>query len=343
MTSSETNAEALERDAARRERAAWGLERPSLGISLGGDAGGTAWSTRRQWVARAESLALHSVWLPEMHFQRGVCPAPLVELAAWVPLTRRLRLGTTSLLLPLHPPDELAAEIAALDQLSEGRALIGLGRGFQRRMLEAFRVNPAEKRDRFDEALDRMLARWAEGRRRGDGFATHSDPHPPLAVAAFGPKGLAQAARRGLPYLASPVETLDQIAANLRRHREGLPDPQRPPLTLALRTIFVSDVAAERQAIRDRLARELTARGVGLPRAIHAAIEAPLEERVLVASPEQAIERLVRDRERIPLDLLIVRPQLEGIGSDVLERSLAWLAETVWPAVLARSTARPSG
>ncbi|MEZ4332703.1 MAG: LLM class flavin-dependent oxidoreductase [Myxococcota bacterium] len=343
MSHPTTSRVAAERDAARRERTAWGLERPALGISLGGDAAATAWRARRRWVEQAESLGLHSVWLPEMHFQRGVCPAPLVELAAWVPSTRRLRLGTTSLLLPLHPPDELAAEIAALDQLSQGRALIGLGRGFQRRMLEAFRVNPAEKRDRFDAALDRMLARWAEGRRRGDAFATHSDPHPPLAVAAFGPKGLGQAARRGLPYLASPVETLDQIAANLRRHRAGLPDPQRPPLTLALRTLFVSDVASERQAIRERLAGELTARGIGLPRAIHAAIEAPLEERVLVASPEEAIERLVRDRERVPLDLLIARPQLEGIASDVLERSLAWLAGTVWPAVLARSTTRPTG
>ena len=316
-------------------RAAWGLERASLGISLGGAPPGEPTSSRLRWVGLAEDLGLHSVWLPEMHFERGVSPAPLIELAAWAPATKRLRLGTTSLLLPLHPPDELAAEIAALDQLSAGRALIGLGRGFQRRMLEAFRVPPAEKRDRFDEALDRMLALWSDGHRKDNAFATHQRPHPPLAVAAFGPKGLAQAARRGLPYLASPVETLDQIEENQRRHRAGLPDPEQAPLSLVMRTVFVSDDASELAAIRDRLARELPARRAGLPDAVNAAIDAPLEARVVIGTPEEVTERLVREWGRLSLDLLIVRPQLAGIPRAVLERSLACLAEKIWPKVVA--------
>lgn len=317
-----------------KSRAAWGLERASLGISLGGATPGEPTASRLRWVGQAEDLGLHSVWLPEMHFERGVSPAPLVELAAWAPATRQLRLGTTSLLLPLHPPDELAAEIAALDQLSAGRALIGLGRGFQKRMLEAFRVPPGEKRDRFDEALDRMLALWADGHGKGNAFATHQRPHPPLAVAAFGPKGLAQAARRGLPYLASPVETLDQIEENQRRHREGLPDPRHESLSLVMRTVFVSDDQAELASIRDRLARELPARRAGLPEAINAAIDAPLEARVLIGTPEEVTERLVRERERLSIDLLIVRPQLSGTPRSVLERSLACLAQTVWPKVV---------
>lgn len=269
-----------------------------------------------------------------MHFERGVCPAPLLELARFAPATRRLRLGTTSLLLPLHPPDELALEIAALDQLSGGRTLIGLGRGFQKRMLEAFRVPPAEKRDRFDEALDRMLARWSEGQARGDAYATCQSPHPPLAVAAFGPKGLAQAARRGLPYLASPVETRDQIEENQRRHRDGLPDPLRRPLALVMRTVFVSESERELGAIRARLASELPGRRAGLPEAVNAAIDSPLESRAVIGTPQAVIERLVEDRARLGIDLLIVRPELAGIERSVLERSLAWLAETVWPAVV---------
>ena len=317
-----------------KSRAAWGLERASLGISLGGAPSGEPTAARLRWVEQAEDLGLHSVWLPEMHFERGVSPAPLVELAAWAPATRKLRLGTTSLLLPLHPPDELAAEIAALDQLSAGRALIGLGRGFQRRMLEAFRVPPAEKRDRFDEALDRMLALWTDGHQKGNAYATHQRPHPPLAVAAFGPKGLAQAARRGLPYLASPVETLDQIEENQRRHREGLPDPRQESLSLVMRTVFVSDDHGELASIRDRLAHELPARRAGLPEAINAAIDAPLEARVLIGTPEEVTERLVRERERLSIDLLIIRPQLSGTPRSVLERSLACLAQTVWPKVV---------
>ncbi len=312
----------------------WGLERPALGLSLGGAPPGDPDSSRLRWVEQAEALGLHSVWLPEMHFERGVCPAPLLELARFAPMTRRLRLGTTSLLLPLHPPDALAAEIAALDQLSGGRTLIGLGRGFQKRMLEAFRVPPAQKRDRFDEALLRMRACWAEGQDRGNAFASLQRPHPPLAVAAFGPKGLAQAARHGLPYLASPVETLEQIAENQRLHREGWADRSRRPLSLVMRTVFVSDSERELEAIRARLASELPTRRAGLPEAVNAAIDAPLESRVLIGTPTDVTARLARDRARLGIDLLIVRPQLAGIEREVLERSLDWLARTVWPSVL---------
>jgi alkanesulfonate monooxygenase SsuD/methylene tetrahydromethanopterin reductase-like flavin-dependent oxidoreductase (luciferase family) len=180
-----------------------------------------------------------------------------------------------------------------------------------------------------------MLERWSEGHTRGDGFAPCQRPHPPLAVAAFGPKGLAQAARRGLPYLASPVETLDQIAENQRRHRDGLADPLRRPLSLVMRTVFVSESERELDAIRDRLASELPGRRTGLPEAVNAAIDAPLESRVVIGTPEAVTRRLAQDRARLGIDLLIVRPQLAGIERAVLERSLVWLAGTVWPAVVA--------
>lgn len=314
---------------------AWGLERPALGISLGGEPSLDAREGRRRWVERAESLGLHSVWLPEMHFERGVSPAPLLELASWAPRTRRLRLGTTSLLLPLHPPDALAAEIAALDQLSNGRALIGLGRGFQKRMLEAFRVPPEEKRDRFDAALDRMLALWAEGAATSNGYTPHQRPHPPLAVAAFGPKGLAQAARRGLPYLASPIETLPQIEENQRRHRAGLAPGSPPPLSLLLRTVFVCANPREAESIRARLAGELPSARPRLPEAIRRAIDEPLEARAIVGTVEEVALRLAAVRARLPFDLLIVRPQLAGIAPEILEASLERLVFEVWPAVAA--------
>lgn len=322
-------------------RAAWGLERPGLGLALGGDGGPDPATRRSRWVGLAEELDFHSVWLPEMHFEPGVCPAPLVELARLAPTTRRLRLGTTSLLLPLHPPHVLAAEIAALDQLTRGRTLIGLGRGFQRRMLEAFRVPPAEKRERFDATLDQMLECWARGRSREDAFAPHQSPHPPLAVAAFGPKGLAQAARRALPYLASPVETLDQIAENQRRHRAGLPDPNARPLSLLMRTVFVSEDLHACEAVRTRLAAELPVRRARLPEAIERASQAPLEARALVGHPEQVIRQLAGLRARIAPDLLIVRPQVQGVASEVLEKSLRLLAETVWPASRSESRLSP--
>lgn len=317
-------------------RKAWGLQTPGLALSLGGTHAPDQAASHRGWVDLAEALGLHSVWLPEMHFQPGVCPAPLVELAGYASRTRRLRFGTTSLLLPLHPPEKIAAEIASLDQLSGGRLLIGLGRGFQKPMLEAFGVPPAEKRDRFDEALDRILELWRDhnARDRRTPLQTAQRPHPPLAVAAFGPKGLAQAARRALPYLASPVETFDQIAANQARHREGLPDPSHEVLKLALRTVFVHEDPDVVDAARASLETEMIGRRKGMPKAVDEAMDAPLDHRAIVGTPDDVRERLTGIQRQLDLDLLVARPQLAKIDRKDAERSLRLLADEVWPAVL---------
>ncbi len=318
-----------------RAQQAWGLVTPCLGVSLGGSHTQDQVERHRRWVLLAEAEGLHSVWLPEMHFTTGACAAPLIELAGYAASTRTLRFGTTSLLLPLHPPDPLAAEIAALDRLSRGRLLVGLGRGFNKRMLEAFDVPPAEKRDRFDAALDRILALWAEGNEKDTAFATFQKPHPPLAVAAFGPKGLSQAARRGLPYLASPVETLDQIADNQARHRAELPDPSQPSLSLVMRTVFVSDDANELAAARQSLAQEMSGRRAGMPRAIQKALDSPLNERAVIGTTREVTDRLIADQARLGIDLLIVRPQFAKMDPASLERSLIRLAQEIWPAVTA--------
>lgn len=317
---------------------AWGLERPCLGLSLGGAHSTSQVERHRGWVALAETRGLHSVWLPEMHFAPGACPAPLVELAGYAASTQRLRFGTTSLLLPLHPPEQIAAEIAALDQLSRGRLLVGLGRGFNKKMLEAFDVQPAKKRDRFDAALDRIFALWAEGNAMNTALATYQKPHPPLAIAAFGSKGLSQAAGRGLPYLASPVETLDQIAHNQQQHRAQLPDPSQRALSLVMRTVFVSDDPAELAAARESLAQEMRGRRAGMPEAIRKALDAPLDERAVIGTTAEVTERLASDRARLAIDLLIVRPQFLKMNSATLERSLIRLTEEVWPAVSSSAT-----
>lgn len=313
---------------------AWGLEKPGLGLSLGGAHEVGHVERQRGWIELAESIGIHSVWLPEMHFAAGVCPAPLLELAGFAALTQRLRFGTTSLLLPLHPPEEIAAEIAALDRISGGRLLIGLGRGFHKRMLEAFGVNPAKKRDRFDEALERILSLWADANENAGALATHQQPHPPLAVAAFGPKGLAQAARHGLPYLASPVETFDQIADNQARHRELLPESSAPPLSLVMRTVFVSESESDLKAARDGLEEEMNRRRPGMPAAVNQALDTPLDARVVLGNSDQVRDRLREDRERLGIDLLIVRPSLAGVDPAACKASLRTLAKEIWPDVI---------
>ena len=81
------------------EKERWGIDGFSVGIALGGVGSHEQWSQTLEWVDFAEARSFHSVWLPEMHFVRGSCSTPLLNLSAIAARTQKLRLATTSLLL----------------------------------------------------------------------------------------------------------------------------------------------------------------------------------------------------------------------------------------------------
>jgi len=324
----------------------WGLADMALGIALGGVATARDWQRMLGWVERAEALGLHSVWLPEMHFAPNSTACPLQMLAGFAARTRKLRLATTSLLLPIHAPLRLAEEIAALQDLSEGRLILGLGRGFRAPLFQAYGIDASSKRDRFDEALALMRSAWS-GRTtstRGTCFDDDSEPdrplelaplspEPPLAVAAFGKMGLGQAARHALPYLCSPLEPDSIVAENQAVHAAGLPEGfDRATLVVPLMRI-VHVAADDTEKSRVLSAMETEAR-VGLgraPRAIARAAAAPVSERAIVGTLGEVVDRVAAQRERLGTDLLITRPILGGATPAEGEASLERLATEVIP------------
>ena len=156
-------------------------------------------------------------------------------------------------------------------------------------------------------------------------------------MAAFGRKGLAQAARRGLPYLASPIETFDQIRENLAHHKEGLVgDTASGRFVIpVMRTVFISD----RPASRERVVRALEAEGGGagaparqkLPAAVARAVAAPVDQRIIVGDAEEVKERLGAYRNSLGMNLLVVRPQIAGAEENERRASFDALVGEVMP------------
>ena len=90
-------------------------------------------------IAWAETIGFDSVWLTEHHFVGdGYCPSPLVVAAAIGERTKRMRIGTNLLLLPLADPVRLAEDAAALSILTGGRFDLGVGLGYRQLEFDYF-------------------------------------------------------------------------------------------------------------------------------------------------------------------------------------------------------------
>ena len=301
-------------------------------------------------AAKAESLGFHSFWLPENHFGQGnSVPAPLLLLAVDSARTSKLKLGTGSYLLPIRHPVQMAEEVAVLDELSEGRVILGVGRGYQSGMFEVFETSSRDKRKHFEVGLKRMFEAW-QGKPVGYDVAPKDSkpgvrgepiylspkpvqkPHPPVWVAAFGPKALEQAGRLGLPYLASPVETLQALEGNFLLHREacqkaGQSEPDVVPI---MRTVFVS--RDQRQLAEAR--KTLEEQAVQLSKSAIASIRRSsgntADDWTIVGEPEEVREKINHYQERLGMTHLIAsRARLGSATSAEVEASTELLAEAV--------------
>jgi alkanesulfonate monooxygenase SsuD/methylene tetrahydromethanopterin reductase-like flavin-dependent oxidoreductase (luciferase family) len=283
----------------------------------------------------AEVWGYESFWLPENHFGEGAIPEPMMLLSAVAGATSSIRLGTTSYLLPLRHPLQAAEQVAVLDQLSNGRVILGVGRGYQPALFDAFNVTRSEKREIFAECLSTMQRAW-----RGDAIVGDiavwprpvQQPHPPIWVAAFGPKALRQAGSLGLPYLASPMESFDVLRDNYARHAEacrtaGVGVPEIVPI---MRTVFVSDDAATLARVRELLAAQVTAMRAQASDAMRARMPEHVDDWGIVGRPDEVRARIDAYRRELGMTHLIAtRLRIGGLEAVLLEQSMRTLTDVV--------------
>lgn len=121
-----------------------------------------------------EALGFDSVWVPEHHFDRPYCvsPDPLQALTYLAATTSTIKLGTAAIILPWwNDPMRLAERISMLDALSDGRLLLGFGRGLAKVEYDGFGIAMDDSRERFNEAADMVL----DGLEKG--FIEHNGKH----------------------------------------------------------------------------------------------------------------------------------------------------------------------
>jgi len=189
--------------------------------------------TRRfvEFLVASEDMGFDSLWANEHHFDAygGIVPSPPILLSALAQRTKRVRLGTSVVVLPLHNPIEIAEQLAMVDLMSNGRVEFGVGRGFVHFDYDRLGVPLEGAQDRMKEQLAFILRAWRGGRFSHEGkFYRYKDlelwpqpeqrPHPPVWLGCSGtPSSFEWAGQQGYSILTvayrgvEPLVKLNQL------------------------------------------------------------------------------------------------------------------------------------
>ncbi len=148
----------------------------------------------------ADELGFDWVTVAEHHYApMGLTPNPMVIAGALSQRVRRARIALLGPDIPILNPVRVAEEFAMLDTLTGGRVVAGMLRGTSNEYV-TYGVNPAESRERFEEAMALIVKAWTEPQPFGWAGRYYEfraisiwpkpvqQPHPPIYVSASSPE-----------------------------------------------------------------------------------------------------------------------------------------------------------
>jgi alkanesulfonate monooxygenase SsuD/methylene tetrahydromethanopterin reductase-like flavin-dependent oxidoreductase (luciferase family) len=198
-------------------------------------------------LRRAEALGFESAWVQD----QVAGQVPLMEsvslLCYAAAVTERIRLGVSVIVFPIRNAVQLAKNFSSLDNMSNGRAILGIGLGpvfAGDHYFKIFGTRSDEALRRFNEGLALMRALWSEERVDLDGeFYTLKqaamEPKPiqqPLPVWFGGqhPKALRRAARVADGYMGAGPTTTGDFALQITQLKRFLDEQQRDLATFPI-------------------------------------------------------------------------------------------------------------
>jgi alkanesulfonate monooxygenase SsuD/methylene tetrahydromethanopterin reductase-like flavin-dependent oxidoreductase (luciferase family) len=152
------------------------------------------------WARRADDAGFHAVAVHDRPFHDTW--DPIAALAVVAPVTRRVRLATGALLLPMRDEALVAKQAAVIDQVSEGRLDLGVALGARPEDFGLFGRTPAGRGRVFDAQLRRLADLWETAERtaetgEGAGPASFQRPHPALWIGGYTPAAVERAVTHG--------------------------------------------------------------------------------------------------------------------------------------------------
>jgi alkanesulfonate monooxygenase SsuD/methylene tetrahydromethanopterin reductase-like flavin-dependent oxidoreductase (luciferase family) len=311
-------------------------------------------------VRLAEQMGFDIAWFAEHHFSNYcLCPSPVTMATYMAGLTKRIRLGTAVIVAPLYQPLRMLEDLAVLDQLSDGRAVLGFGSGYQQYEFHKFGVDLKAGRDIFLETLEvaEQFIRTGAVEYAGKHITipeTHfsvrlHQARPAIYVAGLAgdPETQARSARNGyVPFFTTGWSSLEEIrktrdkAAAAYVAAGGKADAPYA----AQRYVFVTDDREEalRAAEGARYIRRIAMSMRNQYARVHGAWleeipapdEPPLEtiaDRLVVGSPERCAEKLAGEIAELRPTHLSCFMAIPGIDPKRILRSMERFGSEVMP------------
>lgn len=303
----------------------------------------------------AEELGYQAGWVAQHHAHiEGGLPSPLIFLAAASARTRRLRLVTGIITLPLESPIRLAEDAAVLDALCGGRLELGFGTGGNPVAFSIFGRDLAARHDDYERAFA-VVRDALSGRPLVSGgpamFPSGERLAETIWEATFRVEGAIRAAEHGTGLLlARTAMRADPSDNGQPRSRQPLGDAQAPIVDAYLgawtrgeiapriglsRAVYVAPTRAEALADAERGIRR-HARAVAHRESLRpdmATEELLARADVHIGSPEDVIASLRADRLlAVATDLMVQVHPVDPSHEKTL-RSLRLIATEVAPAL----------
>jgi alkanesulfonate monooxygenase SsuD/methylene tetrahydromethanopterin reductase-like flavin-dependent oxidoreductase (luciferase family) len=186
----------------------------------------------------ADKLGFDTIWLAEHHFtdHYGIMPDVFVYAAYLAAQTKKARIGTAVVTLPLASPIRVVENTALVDILSNGRFSLGIGSGYRPYEFEAFGRDFDNRRDAQEEAVEIILDGLLNKRVAFAGkhfsakiegeyeFYPHSlqKPHPPIFMAGATPRSIKVAGEKGFGLFLSGLSAVKDLGPQAKEYRDAL-------------------------------------------------------------------------------------------------------------------------
>jgi alkanesulfonate monooxygenase SsuD/methylene tetrahydromethanopterin reductase-like flavin-dependent oxidoreductase (luciferase family) len=270
---------------------------------------------------QAKSLGFSAIYAPQ-HFiaHPTMWLQPMQTLARLAPDAVGLKLMTGVLLLPYFSPVDVAEQTATLDQISNGRFVLGVGIGYREKELAAFGTNRRDRVGRFEESIAIMKALWSgeevtfQGKhwqvdQARMGFTPVQKPHPPIWMAAQSTGAVRRSAAMGDACLIGPQPNWTDFAFLAQTYRDALDNSGRGPgLLAANRSIAIArereTAITEARAAGEAKAGMYAAFNMQEPTTVDFGLGGAreLSEWAIVGSPQDCAETIVQQHEAFGLD-----------------------------------------